>query len=99
QLLDAACERGARRVVVLPPVDVVGKKMQRRLERVRTLQERAAAGAKCARAVRTTGDATELESDAKRLRGPEGVHMTHAGAMRVWSRVGTRLLSVIASRD
>lgn len=97
-LIDATCTRGAQRVIVLPPVDVVGKRMQSKLERVRTLQEHAAASSKCGRAVRTTGDAADLQTEAKRLRGPEGVHMTHVGAARVWGRVGARLLSLIGAK-
>lgn len=98
ELIDATCDRGAKRVVVLPPVDVVGKKMQAKLERVRSLQESAAASSKCGQAVRTTGDAAALETEAKRLRTPEGVHMTHTGAARVWRRVSAPLLSLIGEK-
>ena len=86
-------------VVVLPPADVVDPKMQRRLERVRTLQDRAASASKCGRSVATTGDAGQFEESKTPLRGPDGVHMTAAGASRVWSRVGARVRRLIARRD
>ena len=98
-LIDAVCSRGARTVVVLPPADVVDPKMQRRLERVRTLQDRAASASKCGRSVATTGDAGQFEESKTPLRGPDGVHMTAAGASRVWSRVGARVRRLIARRD
>ncbi|MBX3197935.1 MAG: hypothetical protein KF894_07295 [Labilithrix sp.] len=99
QLVDGICARGARRVVVLPPADVVSAKMQRRLDRVRSLQQRAASTSKCGRAVATTGDEGALAADGTRLRGPGGVHMTHTGANRVWDRVSGRVLGFIAKPE
>ena len=99
QLVDGICARGARRVVVLPPADVVSPKMQRRLDRVRSLQQRAASASKCGRAVATTGDEGALAADGARLRDPGGVHMTHTGANRVWDRVSGRVLGFIAKPE
>jgi hypothetical protein len=93
--IDAMCKRGARTVILLPPVDVVSSRMQRRLQRIRNLQERAAAASTCGKFVSTAGDALRLASSGHPLRLPDGVHMTEVGAARVWRRVAPQVLQLI----
>lgn len=97
RLIDDTCERGAKRVLVLPPVDVRGPKMQRKLERVREAQRRAAQASKCGEYISTSGDEGTLTASKPALRDQQGVHMTHAGATRVWGRIEKRLKALIAT--
>jgi hypothetical protein len=48
EFLDRICQRGARRAVVILPVDVNRPDMQRRLDRIREIQIRAASETSCA---------------------------------------------------
>lgn len=95
KLIDMACDRGVRTVVVLPPVDVVSAGMQQKLERVRSLQAKAAGASKCGKFVSTSGDAGHLKGSA--LRNPDGVHMTREGASRVWGRIGPQVRRLISA--
>jgi hypothetical protein len=69
--------------------------MQRRLDRIRSLQERAARASSCGRFVSTAGDVPSFPADALALRAPDGVHMTRAGAIRVWGRVATTIFNLL----
>lgn len=95
EFLDRICQRGARRAVVLLPVDVNRPDLQRRLDRIRTLQTQAAAETRCAVAVRTAGDADRFEVDGVPMRLPDGFHMSARGAELVWERIETQVLQLL----
>lgn len=93
--LDRICQRGARRAVVLLPVDVNRPDLQRRLDRIRELQTRAAAETRCAVAVRTAGDEGRFQIDGVSMRLPDGFHMSARGAEIVWERIETQVLQLL----
>lgn len=97
RLIDETCARGAKRVVVLAPVDVARAAMQKKLDRVRAAQRRAAESSACGQFVSTSGDADALGASKPALRDARGVHMTRAGATRVWGRIEKRVTTLIAS--
>jgi hypothetical protein len=86
-LIDSVCARGVQRVIVLPPADVLSARLQSRLERVRELLRRAAESSACGHFVSTTGDWNFFALAGEPLRTPDGIHMTLAGALRVWHRM------------
>jgi hypothetical protein len=94
-LIETFCRRGVRKVIFLPPADVVSARMQRRLERIRSLQARAAESSTCGQYVSTSGDTTLFVGEHNTLRAPDGVHMTRAGAVRLWTRVASRVLELL----
>ncbi|HTV17466.1 MAG TPA: hypothetical protein VMG12_02310 [Polyangiaceae bacterium] len=96
RFIDRICARGARRVVVLPPVDVVRPELDRRLRRVRQLQSRAAATSSCGTAVSTRGDRGRFALGGIARRRRDGFHMTEHGARVVWERVRERALESAA---
>jgi hypothetical protein len=101
EFLDRICQRGARRAVVLLPVDVNRPDMQRRLDRVREIQIRAASETSCAVTVTTAGDAGQFETTGTPIRLPDGFHMSSRGAQLVWQRIEPeveRLLDIDAPR-
>lgn len=85
--LQRICQRGARRALVLLPVDVNLPELQRNLTRIRALQVHAAAATTCAVAVQTMGDAGQFTVEGLPKRRPDGFHMTALGAQLVWERV------------
>lgn len=93
--LDRICQRGARRAVVLLPVDVEQPDMQRRLDRVRQLQMRAAASTSCAVVVSTAGDEGHFEVGGTPKRLPDGFHMSARGAQIVWARIEPRVTQLL----
>ena len=95
EFLDRICQRGARRAVVLLPVDVNRPDLQRRLHRIRALQARAAAETRCAVAVRTAGDEGRFEVEGVPMRLPDGFHMSARGAEIVWERIATQVLQLL----
>ena len=97
EFLDRICQRGARRAVVLLPVDVELPDMQRRLDRVRELQIRAAASTSCAVVVSTAGDAGHFEAGGAPKRMPDGYHMSARGAQIVWARIEPRVTELLGS--
>jgi hypothetical protein len=92
RFIDRICARGVKRVVLLLPVDVVAPRLQRRLERVRGLQARAARASRCGVAVATSGDRGRFHAGGIARRGRDGFHMTEHGARVVWARVRERAL-------
>jgi hypothetical protein len=99
--LDRICQRGARRAVVLLPVDVNRPGMQQRLDRIRDLQARAAADTSCAVVVQTAGDMGHFDTEGVPKRLPDGFHMSSRGARIVWERIAPtvdRLLAVNETR-
>ncbi|HEU4578720.1 MAG TPA: GDSL-type esterase/lipase family protein [Polyangiaceae bacterium] len=95
EFLERICQRGARRAVVLLPVDVNRPDLQRRLERIRALQAQAAAETRCAVAVRTGGDQGRFEVDGVPVRLPDGFHMSARGAELVWGRIEAQVLQLL----
>jgi hypothetical protein len=85
--LTRICQRGARRAVVLLPVDVTEPELQRRLDRIRELQARAASETSCAVVVSTAGDAGHFDAGGTPKRLPDGYHMSSLGAQIVWERI------------
>jgi hypothetical protein len=89
------CTRGARRVLVLLPVDVARPRLQRRLNRIRKLQTRAAAASSCGTAIETAGDWNRFGARGRERRRRDGFHMTEHGARVVWGRILERVLAAI----
>jgi hypothetical protein len=94
------CRRGLHRVVFVTPVDVADAGLQRRLKRIRRAIRTGASRVRCATVVGSRGDAVgprlERRRGAKRLRRPDGTHVTRVGAERLWRRIGARLVKAIA---
>lgn len=96
--VEGLCKKGAKKVIVLPPVDVVGDKMHEKLERVRKAQIKGANAASCGSAVETSGDRGKFTVDGKPMRAKDGIHMSPAGAARVWARIEPKLLKLIGGK-
>jgi hypothetical protein len=88
------CERGAKKVIVLLPVDVMSPGMQRRLERIRNLQKKAAESATCASPVSTGGDVGNFSVNGQATRAKDGIHMSPKGAQVIWDRVKPQVLKL-----
>lgn len=95
EMIDAACARGARHVFVLPPADVSREHLQARLERVRKLQQQAAAASQCGRYIATMGDRGHFVRRGQPLRATDGVHMNRSGAQRVWARARAQVFALL----
>jgi hypothetical protein len=95
-LIGSLCDRHVQHAIVLAPADVVRPRLQARLERIRPALRRAAQGTSCGHFVSTAGDAERFDTDATSLRTGDGVHMTPAGAKRVWKRVRERVLGFMS---
>lgn len=93
--LERICQRGARRAVVLLPVDVDRPDLQQRLARIRELQIRAASSTTCAVTVQTAGDAGQFEVAGVPKRLPDGFHMSPRGAEIVWERILPEVLQLL----
>jgi len=96
--IDAICDKGARRVIVLTPADVRWTGLQERLRRVRRAQILAARKSRCGRAVSTSGDLAflrEPDPDEPARRMPDGYHMSTPGAEIVWRRIAPHLLRLV----
>jgi hypothetical protein len=89
------CQRGARRAVVLLPVDVNRSDLSRRIERIRNLQVQAASRSSCAVTLSTAGDAGSFDADGVPKRLPDGYHMSERGALVVWDRIREQVLRVL----
>lgn len=90
------CDRGMDKVVVLTPMDVVNKKLQRRLGTIRKLQAEAAKNTTCGTSVATDGDDWHIKNDKKlrkSWRSEDGSHATITGAKRIWKRIKTDLFA------
>jgi hypothetical protein len=91
-LIESVCARGVKHVIVLPPADVLSARLQSRLDRVRKLLRSAAQSSACGRFVSTAGDWNFFAFATEPLRTPDGIHMTLAGAQRVWHRMRDAVL-------
>lgn len=87
ELYASLCRRGARRAIVLLPVDVAAPRLERRMERIRALQRQAAQGLSCASVLSTSGDKGRFHVGGVATRLSDGVHMTHWGAQLLWQRI------------
>lgn len=96
KLLRSLCTRGVQHAIVLSPGDVSRERLQTRLDRIRTIQQRAVQNTPCGHYVSMGGDGGKFEYRGTALRTPDGVHMTRAGAQRVWKRVRSKVLALIA---
>jgi hypothetical protein len=85
--LHRICQRGARKAIVLLPVDVNRPELQQRLQRIREIQVKAAAETSCAAVVQTAGDEGRFEVAGLPTRLPDGYHMSERGAQLVWDRI------------
>ena len=97
-LINAMCDRGARRVVVLLPADVRWSGLQQRLVRVRRQQILAARQSRCGSAVSTSGDDAMIhDSDERRQprRMPDGYHLSTYGAAITWARIAPHVLRLL----
>jgi len=92
------CEKGARKVIWLTPIDVKPKRLQKRLNRIRQMQEEGAAASKCGTSVPGTGDLNHILQGTrlgKAVRSHDGSHMTRKGSRVLWQRIGVRVLSLV----
>jgi hypothetical protein len=99
RLYEGICRRGAQRAVVLMPVEVVSPRLERRLKRIRALQEQAAQRTVCATAFSTTGRDRRFSVGGRPTRLADGFHMTKTGARLAWERVKQRALFSSVYRD
>jgi lysophospholipase L1-like esterase len=90
------CQRGAKRAIVLLPVDVNRSELQRRLHRIRELQVQAASRSSCATVLSTAGDAGQFEVGGVAKRLPDGFHLSPFGASVVWDRVRGHVLGLLS---
>jgi hypothetical protein len=98
ELVEHICRRGARRAIVILPVDVRRGRLQRRLKRIRALQAQAAASSTCGVALATGGDEGRYVVNGTPLRQRDGFHLTPAGATVVWKRIRAKALRAIGGR-
>lgn len=85
--IDVLCARGVGRVVLMLPIDVRPKLLDRALRRIRAAQINAAARSQCGLAVATEGDAPRFALGKVKLRKRDGFHITKMGAQVVWNRI------------
>jgi hypothetical protein len=90
------CERGARRAIVLLPVDVNRPQLEQRLSRVRELQIQAADRSGCASVLSTAGDAGSFEARGFARRLADGFHLSAYGADLVWERIRGHVLALLS---
>ena len=90
------CQRGARRAIVLLPVDVTRSHLQQKLERIRDLQVQAAARSSCATVLSTSGDAGQFAVGGVAKRLPDGFHLSQFGASVVWDRLRGHVLGLLS---
>ncbi|MCO4762165.1 MAG: DUF459 domain-containing protein [Myxococcales bacterium] len=96
ELVNKLCDRGVRRVIVLPPADVSWVALHHRLRRVRRLQILGARASKCGAAVSPAGDMMHLMDRHAERKEPrrmkDGYHLSTFGAEIVWQRIRRHLL-------
>jgi hypothetical protein len=80
------CQRGAKRAIVLLPVDVNRTELQRQ----------AANRSSCATVLSTAGDAGQFEVGGVAKRLPDGFHLSQFGASVVWDRVRGHVLGLLS---
>ena len=90
------CSRGARRAIVLLPVDMNRSELERRMKRIRDLQIQAAHQSSCATVLSTAGDAGQFDVGGLAKRQPDGFHLSPFGANVVWNRVQGLVLALLS---
>lgn len=95
EFLEPICGRGARRAIVLLPVDVKRSRLQRRLDRIRTLLTQAASASSCAVSLSTAGDLDQFALGGQARRRKDGFHMSPRGARLVWHRIRGKALRLV----
>lgn len=90
------CARGARRAIVLLPVDVNRSPLEKRLQRIRDLQIQAAAASSCATVLSTQGDAGHFQVGGVAKRLADGFHLSQFGANVVWNRIQGQVLALLS---
>jgi hypothetical protein len=89
-VVDALCARGAPRVVVLPPVDGGRRGWSRRMVRVREAMAEGVRGSRCGTWLDAGGEGVVFDS-------LDGVHLSWAGAGRMWARIGATLAGLLGA--
>lgn len=89
QFIDSLCAAGARKVVIVPPIDGDTSTHSERIRRVQRLQIEGARGTRCG-----------VVADPSQVRlGPQhagdGVHLNREGARLVWQSIGSGILSAL----
>ncbi len=91
----ALCARGVSRVLLVTPVDVRDGRLRARVERIRAAQARAARRVPCARALTGRGDLQRIlrehQAGGRRIRQPDGTHLTRYGSKKLWRRLARRI--------
>lgn len=95
EFVESVCQRGVKRTIVLLPVDVTLPRMQKKLERVRSLQKKAAGSTSCGAAISTSGDVGRFRVNGKSMRRKDGIHMSTQGAQAVWDRIKAEAVRLI----
>lgn len=97
--VQALCDAGLDKVILMPPMDAVPEKTETRFTRIRALQTAATQATTCGVVVATTGDAEALKSKkkAKDLRQKDGIHASLKGARLVIDRITPKVGEVFPS--
>lgn len=89
QFVEAFCAAGARKVIVVPPVDGDEAGHAARIRRVQRLQVAGTAGTRCG----VVADPSEVRLTA--AEAGDGVHLSRHGARLVWESIGPTILSAL----
>jgi catechol 2,3-dioxygenase-like lactoylglutathione lyase family enzyme len=84
--VDALCNAGARRVLVLLPAEGENEGWSGRMERIQELQDAGTRATRCGRVVDPRGVRAREGSTL------DGIHLSRTGARAVWDRVGETIL-------
>lgn len=98
-LFRSICERGAERAIVLLPIEIDKPSLERKMVRIRRLQEEAARQTSCATAVSTEVDNGRFSRNGKALRRRDGVHMSIEGARVLWGRVWEKVKPLLPASN
>lgn len=89
QFVEAFCSAGARKVIIVPPVDGDQAGHAARIRRVQRLQIEGTAGTSCG----VVANPSEVRLTA--AEAGDGVHLSRAGARLVWSAIGPTILGAL----
>jgi hypothetical protein len=91
-LIDALCDRGAARVVMVGPPPVLRERFESRLPRVREAMADGTSRSRCGVFLDTSGLVLDPETAYTR----DDVHLSRSGAEIAWSALGDRFLAALA---